>query len=110
MRLSVMKYILAGFAALAVVVTLQAKTHKDTWNLDKPVTIGSTQVKPGTYQLNGDDAKKELTVLQNGKVVATVSGQWVKLPQKTDYTSVQTTGDKVTEVLFGGSDQAFQPQ
>ena len=110
MRLSVMKCILAGFAALALVVTVQARTHKDTWNLDKPVTIGSTQLKPGSYQLNADDAKKELAVMLNGKVVAMVSGQWVKLPKKADYTSVETTGDKVTQVQFGGSDQAFQPQ
>ncbi|PYU68542.1 MAG: hypothetical protein DMG49_15725 [Acidobacteria bacterium] len=110
MHLSVMRYVLAGFAVLALVTAVQARTHKDAWNLDKTVTIGGTQMKPGSYQLNGDDAKKELTVLQNGKVVATVSGQWVKLPQKADYTSVETTGDKVTQVLFGGSDQAFQPQ
>jgi lipopolysaccharide export system protein LptA len=110
MRLLVIRYVLASFAALALVTTAQARIHKDTWSLDKTVTIGSTQVKPGSYQLNGDDAKKELTVLQNGKVIATASGQWVKLPQKADYTSVETTGDKVTQVLFGGSDQAFQPQ
>lgn len=110
MRLSVMRYVLGSFAALALVTTVQARTHKDMWNLDKTVTIGSTQVKPGTYQLNGDDAKKELTVLQNGKVIATASGEWVKLPKKADYTSVEMTGDKVTQVLFGGSDQAFQPQ
>lgn len=110
MRLSVMRYVLTVFAALALVTTVHARTHKDTWNLDKTVTIGSTQVKPGNYQLNGDDATKELTVLQNGKVIASASGQWVKLPKKADYTSVETTGDKVTEVLFGGSDQAFQPQ
>lgn len=110
MRLSVKKHILAVFAVLALVTAVQARTHKDTWTLDKSVTIGSTQMKPGNYQLNGDDAKSELTVLQNGKVVASVSGRWVKLPKKSDYTSVETTGDKVTQVLFGGSDQAFQPQ
>ena len=110
MRLSITRYALGVFATLALVATVQAKTHKNTWNLDKTVTIGSTQMKPGSYQLNGDDAKKELTVLQNGKTVASVSGQWVKLPKKSDYTSVETTGDKVTEVLFGGSDRAFQPQ
>jgi hypothetical protein len=110
MRLSVTRYILAGFAVLALAITVQARTYKDTWTLDKLVTIGGTQLKPGNYQLNADDAKKELAVMLNGKVLAMVSGQWVKLPKKADYTSVETEGDKVTQVQFGGSDQAFQPQ
>ena len=42
MRLSVMRYVLIVFAALALVATVRAKTHKDTWNLDKTVMIGST--------------------------------------------------------------------
>jgi hypothetical protein len=67
-------------------------------------------VKPGTYQLNADDAKKDLTVLQNNKVVATVSGQWIKLPKKVDNSSIMTDGNKVTQIQFSGSDQAFQPQ
>jgi hypothetical protein len=68
------------------------------------------QVKAGEYQLNADDAKKEVMVLQNNKVVATVTGQWTKLPKKAEYSTVLTDGNKVTQIEFDGSDQAFQPQ
>ena len=109
MRL-VAKHIVAVLAAFILVMPVLARTHKDSWTVNLPLTIGGTQVKAGTYQLNADDTKKEITVLQNGKLIATVPGQWVKLPKKADYTQVQTEGGKVTQVEFGGSEQAFQPQ
>jgi len=104
------KQVLVCLAVLILAMPVLARTHKDSWTVGMLPTIGGTQGKAGTYQLNADDAKKELTVLQNGKVVATVPGQWVKLPKKVDYTQVQTDSGKVTQVQFEGSDQAFQPQ
>jgi hypothetical protein len=104
------KHVLVSLTILTVVMPVLARTHKDSWTLNMPVTIGGTQVKAGTYQLNADDTKKELTILQNGKVVGTIPGQWVKLPKKADYTQIQTEAGKATQVEFGGSDQAFQPQ
>jgi hypothetical protein len=104
------KHVLAGLAALILVMPAWARTYNQPWAVSTAVTIGSMQVKAGNYQLNADDAKKELTVLQNGKVLATIPGQWVKLPKKADYLTVLNDGAKVTEVRFGGSDQAFQPQ
>jgi hypothetical protein len=104
------KHVLAVLVALILVTPAWARTYKQDWSVNAPLTIGSTQVKPGTYQLNADDAKKEVTVLQNGKVVGTVPGDWVKLPKKANNTSILTDSGKVTQVQFGGSDQAFQPQ
>jgi hypothetical protein len=104
------KHARAGLAVLISVMPVWARPYKQSWNVSVPATIGSTEVKPGTYQLNADDAKKDLTVLQNNKVVATVSGQWIKLPKKADNSSIMTDGNKVTQIQFSGSDQAFQPQ
>ena len=104
------KHALAGLAVLALVLPAWARTYKQPWIVSTPATIGSMQVKPGEYQLNADDAKKEVTVLQNNKVVATVAGQWTKLPKKAGYSTVLTDGNKVTQIEFDGSDQAFQPQ
>jgi len=109
MRISA-KHALAGLAVLTLVAPLWARTYKQPWIVSTPATIGSMQLKAGEYQLNADDAKKELTVSQNSKVLATVSGQWIKLPKKADYSTVVTDGNKVTQVEFDGSDQAFQPQ
>lgn len=109
MRIGV-KHALAGLAVLALVLPAWARTYKQPWIVSAPATIGSMQVKAGEYQLNADDAKKEVTVLQNNKVVATVAGQWTKLPKKAQYSTVLTDGNKVTQIEFDGSDQAFQPQ
>jgi hypothetical protein len=76
--------------------------------LDKNTTIGSAQLKPGSYELTADDTKKELNILQKGKIIATVQGEWVKIPQKAQSASVAIDHDKITEVQFSGSDQAFQ--
>lgn len=108
MRLCV-KHFLAGLAALTLVMPVWARTYEEALNLTKTATIGSTQLKAGNYQLTADDTKKELTVVQNGKVIATVPGQWIKLPKKADHSSIESDGDKVTQVQFKGSDQAFQP-
>jgi hypothetical protein len=104
------KHVLAGLATFILVMPVWARTYNQPWTVSTAVTIGSTQLKAGNYQLNADDAKKEVTVLQNGKVLATIPGQWVKLPKKADNATIATDGGKVTEVRFGGSDQAFQPQ
>jgi hypothetical protein len=72
-------------------------------------TIGSTQLKPGSYDFTADDTKMELNILQKGKIIATVQGQWVKIPQKAGASEVDFDGDKITQVQFSGIDQAFQP-
>ena len=108
-----MKHYLAGvasFAFLALTIPVSARTNKQSVDISKDTMIGSTQLKPGSYSLTADDAKKELEVRQNGKIVATVPGQWNKTPQKIKASLVTFDGDKVTEVQFGGSDQTFQLQ
>ena len=108
MRFRVKHYI-TGLAVLTLTMPVWARTYKESMTLDKNSTIGSAQLKPGSYQFTADDTKKELNILQNGKIIATVQGQWVKIPKKADIFAVDTTDDKITQVQFGGSDQAFQP-
>jgi hypothetical protein len=102
------KHYLAGLAVLIMTVPVWARTYKESLVLDKNTTIGSAQLKPGSYELTADDAKKELNILQKGKVIATVQGQWVKMPQKAQGAGVDSDNDKITQVRFSGSDQAFQ--
>ena len=109
MRLFV-KHYLAGLAALTLTMPVWARTYKESLDLKKDTMIGSSQLKPGSYSLTADDAKKELDIRESGKIIATVPGQWVKIPQKTRASSVDFDGNKITEVEFSGSDQAFQVQ
>src|SRR5580704_10928256 len=109
MRLRVKQYV-ALLAVLAFTVPAFARTFKQEMTADKGMTIGTTSLKAGSYQLSADDSKKELNVLQNGKMVATIQGQWVKLPQKPQYSTIISDGAKITQVQFGGDEQAFQVQ
>jgi hypothetical protein len=107
MRIRV-KHYLISLAVLVLTMPVWARTYKHSMALSKNTTVGSAQLKPGTYEFAADDAKRELNILQNGKIIATVQGQWVKLPQKEREGSADSTDDKVTQIRFTGSDQAFQ--
>jgi hypothetical protein len=109
MRLRV-KECVAVLAVLALSLPVWARTYKEELTADKDMTIGATQLKSGTYELSADPAKKELEIWVNGKVMATVQGNWVKLSTKPQYSTVVSDGNKVTQVQFSGTDQAFQVQ
>jgi hypothetical protein len=108
MRLRV-KHYLAGLAVLTLTMPVWARTYKESLALDKNTMIGSAQLKAGSYEFTADDTKKELNIVQKGKIIATVQGEWVKIPQKALGSGVDSDGDKITQVRFSGSDQAFQP-
>jgi hypothetical protein len=63
---------------------------------------------PGSYGFTADDTKKEFNILQKGKIIATVQGQWVKILDKAQAAGVDSEDNKITQVRFTGSDQAFQ--
>ena len=109
MRFRVKHYI-AGLAVLTLTMPVFARTYKESLVLDKNTTIGGAQLQPGSYELTADDSKMELTIMKKGKVVATVPGQWIKIPQKAKTSTVDSDGDKVTQVQFSGTDQVFQVQ
>lgn len=104
------KHFMAVLAVMALTSPAWARTYRETITPEKDTMIGGTQLKAGSYDLAGDPAKKELQILLNGKVMATVQGTWVKLPQKPLYSTVLSDGNKITQVQFSGSDQAFQLQ
>jgi hypothetical protein len=99
---------LVALAILTMTMPVWAKTFKQTVDLSDNRTIGSTQLKPGSYEFAADDSKKELNISQHGKVIATVQGEWVKTTDKSQ--GIDTSSDKITEVRFHGSAQAFQLQ
>ena len=106
-----MKHCVAVLAVLTMTMPAWARTYKETISPEKDTMIGGTELKAGSsYELSADDAKKELKIVENGKVLTTVQGQWVKLPQKPQYSTVVSDGNKITQVQFSGSDQAFQLQ
>jgi hypothetical protein len=98
------KYYLAGLAVLVLTIPVWARTYKQSMVISTGMTIGSTQLKPGSYDLTADDSKMELNILQKGKVIATVQGQWAKIPRKAQSSRVAFDHDKITGVQFSGID------
>ncbi len=80
---------------LAVAAPVWSKTVKQTLTLEKDKTIGSTQLKAGTYDFAADVSKQELSIMQNGKIVATVPGQWTKVPKKVQDSTIVTDSTRL---------------
>lgn len=102
------KYYLVALAILTLSLPARAHTYKKSLVFETNKTIQNAQLKPGSYVLVADDTKDELRILQNGKVVATVQGQWLKLPKKSEYSAIVSSGDTISRLLFSGSDRALQ--
>jgi hypothetical protein len=98
------------FVALALSISAfpvwAAHNYSADWNPLEPITIGTTQIKPGQYELKAEEGKSELRVLQGSKVIAAIPVHWKTLPTKTKDTQILTDGGKVTEVQFGGRTEA----
>jgi hypothetical protein len=100
------------FPALAVVLlalpTFAGGTNSANYTATGPITVGTTQLKAGTYTFQVADGGNEVDILQKGKVVGKAACHWVKLPAKAAAAEVDTDAGKVTEVSFRGNEQAVQ--
>jgi hypothetical protein len=47
------KYYVAGLTILALAMPMQAHTYKESLTFSNNTTIGSAQLKPGSYELTG---------------------------------------------------------
>jgi hypothetical protein len=65
-----------------------------------PVKLGGTDVKPGTYTINADDSK--VTLVANGKTIATANVQWKDAPQKSKSTNLISESGAIKEIHFNG--------
>jgi hypothetical protein len=100
-------FVLVALSAAAFPVWA-AHNYSEDWNPIQPITIGTTQLKPGEYQLRAEEGKSELQVIQHNKVVATVPVHWKTLSAKSHDSQVVTDSGKVTEVQFGGRMEAAE--
>lgn len=102
-----------GAVMAAVILTApawagSAPSHKDstTFDVAQAITIGNTQLQPGHYTFEANEAESQLNVLKNGKVIATVPCHWVQLDKKASDSEVLSNGNQVSEIRFGGRTQA----
>ncbi len=111
-----MRYI-AIIASLAFVFSMSAfakDSNSGSFNLGDPANIGSTHLDPGHYKAewNGPANNLKVTILHNGKQVATVDGHMKDLSQPSPYDEVilknQSDNSKtVDEIQFNHRTQAL---
>jgi hypothetical protein len=96
-----------GFAALALGLASAASSH--SIDLKKTVTIGTTQLQPGSYkvEMQGDKA-----VFKTGKNVIEVPATVGNSDQKFGTTGIVTSGAQLVEIDLGGTTEkiVFTPK
>lgn len=99
-----MKY-MATIAAVAMMLSLGAfakDVNSGSFDLDQTAKIGSTELPPGQYKAEwtGNQKALNISIVKNGKTVATTRGTLKELPTKARYNAVtvKTLPDKSTRI------------
>ena len=91
MKLSmILRKLLPGLALLLATAAFAA--NKGSFNLDERTTVSGHQLAPGQYQLKWDGAgpSVDVSVLSQGKVVATVPARLIELGHADANSSTET--------------------
>jgi hypothetical protein len=104
------KQFLSGLTVLFLALPLWAgntKKYTAEWDASQATTIGNTQIKPGTYQVEAHPNQNTLDIVSDGKVIAQAPCHWIQLPQKATETQVETNNNQITQVEFAGKTEAI---
>lgn len=111
--------LLALSASLALFISaplLARESHKDAGSfvLSQSVRVGSTVLKPGHYKAEwvGPNGDVQVSIIRDGKTVATTRGEIKELSEPSPYTAVtlKTTNDhskSMEEIDFGSRREAL---
>src|SRR3989337_767730 len=107
MRSSVSKFLLVVLVVAMTSVVAFAKKERKTVSLPADMKINGTVVKKGTYDVVFDRDGGQLSVLKNGKVVATTTARVEARDRKARTTEVVSLngndGRSLLRIAFGGS-------
>lgn len=95
--------IASGAHAFAAGKKGAAATTLDVLNV---VSLGSKQLKPGTYEVTADDTKVKFAL--DGKVVAEAAAQWKDGGAKSKYSTILASDGKIKEIRFAGKDRYLE--
>jgi len=96
-----------GLSLLLAAPVWAAHVNTISWTVSKATTLGTTEIKPGDYQLKVEDGQSQLDVYSHGKMIAQVPCHWIQLPSKAAASEVEVDSDKVTQIEFGGKTGAL---
>lgn len=107
----------ASVVAVALVLSLGAfaKDHDSgKFELYQTAQVGSTMLQPGHYKAEwtGPNDALQISIIQNGKTVATIHGQLKELPTKAENTAVtvktaSNNTQRVEEIDFNNRTDAL---
>lgn len=100
------------FFATTLSVSAFAKSKSADVDVYQTSQVGNTTLKPGIYQvkINNTGSSSVVTFSQNGKQVASVTGQIVQLAKKSENTSItldsSTSVPRIAQIDFEGQQTA----
>lgn len=101
---------LALLAVLALSAPVFAKSMSQPIVLNQPATIGNTTLQPGHYKITANLESDQVLVkrVNDGKLVATVTGTTVTLNKRPTYSAVVFNGRNIHEIQFSGKTEAIE--
>jgi hypothetical protein len=112
-NMRLIKY-LASIVAVAVVLSLGAfakDQNSGKFDLTQTARVGSTTLQPGHYKAEwtGPSNALQISIIQNGKTVATTKGHLKELPTKAENNAVtiKTNTNRVEEIDFNNRTEAL---
>ena len=106
-----MSFLFSVLGALALALALPIAARSDnpnptkeiasmSMNLSNPVTLGGTELKPGSYSVKADSVK--VTFSRGGKMIAEAPVQWKNEADKAAHSSIVTESRQIKEIHFLG--------
>ena len=93
----------AGAGAFAAGKKGDATTTVDVLST---VSLGSKQLKPGSYQVTADETTVKFAL--NGKVVAEAAAQWKDDTGKAKFSTIVANDGKIRQIRFAGKDRYLE--
>jgi hypothetical protein len=84
-----------------------AKNQTADIRLNKPAAIEGISLQPGKYHIVVYEEGTEVKFIRDGKIVAYVRANWVRLDTKAEHSELLLSGDEVDEIDFAGKEMAI---
>src|ERR1700722_11042369 len=84
-----------------------AKNQTADVRLNQPATIEGISLQPGKYHIVVYEEGTEVKFIRDGKIVAYVLANWVRLDKKAEHSGLLLSGDEVDEIEFAGKEMAI---
>ncbi|HKA19824.1 MAG TPA: hypothetical protein VKN18_16155 [Blastocatellia bacterium] len=108
-RVKIKRIIFAGVFTALIAFSAIAEAKSKSITFSKAVTVNGVTIDPGSYKVEFDSGKNELSIAKGRKVLATATAHVETASTKASGTRIETThtdnGDTLVAITFNGKDQ-----